>query len=409
MDDAEPLDRVAVLDLLAVGLHLANADEHAARFGRIPHEPAQHCAFLDELASLPRRKRPIPGVAATPSENFDRWALGADLELAVRTGIGWTQLRAEVTVASNLDRGLFVADPVATGLDVRELGGYVAILQDLGARVFAGLRADYYDPNLDSLDGRGGMLIPFDETITTISPLVGVRLPYRVRAAVQYDAVLDHLTRDARGVPADLANNRVIPRACRWSYEARALDHGSLGHCAHGVHGADRDFGLDEPLRVRGGTFIAEPLPVFRADTSAEPTTPAITLVQLESNEVRLGQAGKDVFGRASTESVAVGIAFEGLGTGYWVSPVGPRDPTAGNEFTWALDTSIGWDLPIGPAAIDVVAIDGAGRAGRQQRASLCVRPDLLDNGSTCNAALAPPIRSSHCRGIRTSISISGS
>src|ERR1700686_5268261 len=58
MDDAEPFDRVAVLDLLAVGLHLANADEHAARFGRIPHEPAQDRAFLDELASLPRRKRP---------------------------------------------------------------------------------------------------------------------------------------------------------------------------------------------------------------------------------------------------------------------------------------------------------------------------------------------------------------
>lgn len=154
----------------------------------------------------------VPGVAATPSESFDRWALGADLELALRTAIGWTQLRAEVTVASNLDRGLFVSDPVATGIDTRQLGAYVALVQDIGSHVFAGVRADYYDPNLDALDPRGGMLIPFDETITTISPLVGARLPYRVRAAVQYDVIVDSLTRDPRGVPADLANNRLTAR-----------------------------------------------------------------------------------------------------------------------------------------------------------------------------------------------------
>src|SRR5689334_481611 len=37
MHHPEPLDRHAVLDLLAIGQHLADADEHAARFGRIPH------------------------------------------------------------------------------------------------------------------------------------------------------------------------------------------------------------------------------------------------------------------------------------------------------------------------------------------------------------------------------------
>lgn len=154
----------------------------------------------------------VPGVAATPSENFDRWAVNADVELAVRTAIGATQLRAEITVASNLDRGLFVSDPIATGIDTRQLGAYVALLQDIGEHAFVGVRGDYYDPNLDALDPRGGMLIPVDETIVTISPLLGVRLPHHVRAALQYDVVIDSLTRDTRGVPTDLSNNRLTAR-----------------------------------------------------------------------------------------------------------------------------------------------------------------------------------------------------
>lgn len=148
--------------------------------------------------------------------------------------------------------------------------------------------------------------------------------------------------------------------------------------------GETAELALGEPIRVRGGTFISGPLP-----SGASPTT--ITFVQLESNEVRLGQAGKAVAGRASTDAVAVGIAFEDLGTGYWVSPVGPRDPTANNEFTWSLDTSVGWDLPLGPAVLDVVAIDAAGHAGAQYAIPVCVRPDLLDGGSTCSSSAQPP------------------
>lgn len=154
----------------------------------------------------------VPGSAAVPSENFPRWGLGADLALGVRTGIGWTRLAAEITVASNLDRGLFVADPITVGSDLRHLGLYALVTQDLGKHAFAGARFDYYDPNLDALDSRSGMLLPRNETITTISPLVGARFPHQVRAAVQYDVVLDNLARDGQGVPADLANNRITAR-----------------------------------------------------------------------------------------------------------------------------------------------------------------------------------------------------
>ncbi len=149
--------------------------------------------------------------------------------------------------------------------------------------------------------------------------------------------------------------------------------------------------GLQEPIRVRNGTFVAGELPGDPFDAAAPITDPAITLIETANNVVRVGQAGKRISGRASIDAIAVGIAFAGLGSGYWVAPVGPPDPAAGNEYTWTLDASIGWDLPLGPQAIELVAIGEHGVAGRQARTSVCVRPDLLDNFTSCDPSLAPP------------------
>ena len=75
---------VAVLDLLAVGQHLADADEHAARLGRIPHVPARDRALLDELASLPGRERSDHEHLAHETLLLDR-AGGADRALAAES------------------------------------------------------------------------------------------------------------------------------------------------------------------------------------------------------------------------------------------------------------------------------------------------------------------------------------
>jgi hypothetical protein len=155
---------------------------------------------------------PVPGTAASPSVNFDRWAIGADLAVSVATRLGKSQLTAELAIASNLDRGLFVADPVAAGGDLRHLSLAVAFVQDVGARYFGGVRFDRYDPDLDFFDERSGMLVPTDSSITTISPLLGVHLPWRARLTTQYDVVVDHLARDGLGVPTDLRNDRWTAR-----------------------------------------------------------------------------------------------------------------------------------------------------------------------------------------------------
>jgi hypothetical protein len=154
----------------------------------------------------------VPGTAATPSENFSRWAFGADLQVALGTPIGKSRLYGEVFAAQNADRGLFVADPIASGADVREVGFYVGFLQEVGRYALVGFRTDHYDPNADLLDKRRGKLVPADASIHTYSPIVGALLPDRVRLLLQYDAIVDSLARDAQGVPTELRNDRITIR-----------------------------------------------------------------------------------------------------------------------------------------------------------------------------------------------------
>ncbi|HET6585342.1 MAG TPA: hypothetical protein VFG69_17910, partial [Nannocystaceae bacterium] len=161
----------------------------------------------------------VPGTAALPSVKFERWAVNADLQLAVRSAIGWSRVFGEITLAQNLDRGLFVADPFAAGTDLRHLQAYAAFLQDVTRWAVLGFRYDLYDFNSDLLTRSRGRFIPADSQIHTLSPLVGAVLPggvvpgVRGRLVFQYDVVLDALGRDRRGVPTNLKNDQITVRA----------------------------------------------------------------------------------------------------------------------------------------------------------------------------------------------------
>lgn len=155
----------------------------------------------------------VPARGATPSETFARWALGADLAVTGRWAEGfWTQVYGEATVATNLDRGLFVADPIFAGTDLRELSYYVALVQDVTPWAFAGVRYDSYDPDIDLLDAQRGVRVPVDGSIRALSPLIGARIPGRARLSFQYDAIFDSLGRDLAGVPTDVRNDRFTAR-----------------------------------------------------------------------------------------------------------------------------------------------------------------------------------------------------
>jgi hypothetical protein len=150
----------------------------------------------------------VAGRGALPSVTFKHWAVAADLDFELRTELGWSRLYGEVTLASNLDRALYVADPVERGNDVRELSWYVAAVQDITPWAFVGLRYDEYDPNSDLTDNRRGESVPADATIKTTSPIIGGRWPGYGRVTFEYDLVKDKLARDVRGVPTDVKNNQ---------------------------------------------------------------------------------------------------------------------------------------------------------------------------------------------------------
>ena len=152
--------------------------------------------------------RAAPGAAGIASQNFDRWAVGADLELQLQSRIGTSTLAAEVSAGSNMGRNVFVADPVTTSVDERELGYYVSFAQELAFGGIVGFRYDTYNPDADFLDSaRKGKLVPSNETVTTYAPLLGFQIPHHTRLVAEYDVIRDAFARDAQGVPTDLKND----------------------------------------------------------------------------------------------------------------------------------------------------------------------------------------------------------
>lgn len=153
-------------------------------------------------------QQPTLARASVPSKTFDRWAVGADLEVLFKTALGWSMVYGEAVAASNLDRGLYIADPTLTTYDVRELAYYVAFTQEITPYGIIGFRYDFYDPNSDLTEQRRGKIEPVSLAMHTYSPLVGLVLPGRARLLFQYDFIDDKLARDSLGVPIDFANNQ---------------------------------------------------------------------------------------------------------------------------------------------------------------------------------------------------------
>jgi hypothetical protein len=156
--------------------------------------------------------RAAPGMAAAPSRNFIRFGYGADLRLGLTTeALGTTVLYGELYLAQDLDRGLVPADPYS-GLsrDLRELGGYVALTQDLGPHLAAGLRYDVYDPDRDSADP-ARPLVPTRFTYQTVSAVVAAVLG-QVRLSAEYDHNTNHNGRDSSGNPRNLDSDTIVVR-----------------------------------------------------------------------------------------------------------------------------------------------------------------------------------------------------
>jgi hypothetical protein len=162
----------------------------------------------------------ISGTAATPSQTFHRFAIGGDLRVNARVPVlGKLQLRGEIMRATNLDRGMFVADPISTGRDLREFGWTVGFAQEITRYGVVGVRYDRYDPDSDATEQQGLSFVPRDKSVSTWSFLGGLKLPdasgplHVGRLLFEYDKNENALGRGPNGLPATLKSDTAILRA----------------------------------------------------------------------------------------------------------------------------------------------------------------------------------------------------
>lgn len=155
----------------------------------------------------------VPGSAATPSQTFDRNALGFDVTAhwcvcVIGTGFVF----GEVVLATNLDRGLVYADPIATTRDLRHLGFAVGVAQNVGDHAQIGVRYDRYDADRDAFEREGVGLVGIDKVFSTISVMASGRWQTG-RLLVQYEHERNPFGRDDAGKPTTRAADRLTLRA----------------------------------------------------------------------------------------------------------------------------------------------------------------------------------------------------
>jgi hypothetical protein len=164
--------------------------------------------------------------------------------------------------------------------------------------------------------------------------------------------------------------------------------------------GMPANSGLTEPFLVHGGQFVSGPLPGAPpvdgglvlpsndggADGGAAPKLPPLTVTNVGflNPLVLPGIAGKSISGRATSDTAAIGVKLEGLGSGYWVVPIADPDPDfpGQDDFTFSADFSA--NNPPGRRQLLTVAIDANGNAGTQVETPMCLEQRIPDNLHEC-------------------------
>ncbi len=154
---------------------------------------------------------------------------------------------------------------------------------------------------------------------------------------------------------------------------------------------------LDEPIRIESGQFIAGDLPGLAPQTPEDggeagaAASPKVTDVTLANTAVEPGAAGVPLSGHTTATAQAVALRFAGMGSGYWVVPVGPPDPSDGNLPTWQCLADFGRSIAPGFHDLLFAAIDANGVSGTQYDQPFCADTPVPDNLNACVPKRAPP------------------
>jgi hypothetical protein len=155
----------------------------------------------------------VPGMPGIASQTYEHKALGADVAgqweiCGVGRGVGF----GEVTIATNLDRGLVYADPVKFTRDRRELGIVVGAVQDLWKYAQVGARYDRYDADRDAMEMQGVSIVGIKQVFSTVSVMAAARYD-GAKLMLEYDHGTNPFGRADDGNRRTRADDRVTLRA----------------------------------------------------------------------------------------------------------------------------------------------------------------------------------------------------
>lgn len=181
---------------------------------------------------------------------------------------------------------------------------------------------------------------------------------------------------------------RAVPRSSRVASAAFAAFAVTGAACSEGE---PANIGLNEPLVVNG-QFIPGDFPTPKA-YSGPKTAPdggsltpplTVTAVGTPTLPVPAGAAGVSFNnGLVTTDAVSVGVRLSGMGSGYWVVPVGLIDAVTG-QYTFSMTAAFNIDDPPGKQQLLFEAIDANGNGGQPLPASICIDTLVPDNKHIC-------------------------
>lgn len=119
---------------------------------------------------------------------------------------------AEVTWASNLDRGLVPADPIVSARDLRQLGYYFGFTQELTRHAQVGVRYDHYQPDADASERIGAELVPRNDRFSMLALAAAFIQGPALRFVLQVERNRNALGRYPSGWPRTLGRSAVTLR-----------------------------------------------------------------------------------------------------------------------------------------------------------------------------------------------------
>lgn len=161
----------------------------------------------------PTELQTIPGQPGTPSQTFHHAALGVDASASwCLQWAGEGRAFFEGAIATNLDRAVYYADPIATARDLRELGFMLGVVQHVTRHALVGARYDFYDADRDATAQLGTTLVGVHRQFSTLA-LLAAALHGPARLSIEYDFAKNPLGLSTSGVPITRSDDRLIVRA----------------------------------------------------------------------------------------------------------------------------------------------------------------------------------------------------